>query len=63
MLKRITNKYTSEDKSQLDMFGYMPTEQEIERPSTKFESLSNAKHNFQGKHQCSLCPTKVIADD
>ena len=66
MLKRIQANYSLADNSINAEIGYMPTSDELNFPDMSWNELVKQMEfetSFTGKHQCLLCPKKVIGTD
>ena len=65
MLKRIQANYSTADMGTLDEIGYMPTAEELGGGKTwgQLVKQREVEASFKGKHQCLLCPDKVIETD
>jgi len=66
MLKRIKDRFSkdSTDVEKLNRHGYVPSQDEVET-DLGWSKLSKHKrdYNFEGDHQCLLCPKKVLNTD
>ena len=66
MLKRIQANYSTADMGTMDEIGYMPTAEELAGGGKTWGELVKQKEveqSFRGKHQCLLCPDKVLETD
>lgn len=66
MLKRIQANYSTADMNTMDEIGYMPTAEELGGGGKTWAELVKQKEveaSFKGKHQCLLCPDKVLETD
>jgi len=65
MFKRIKEKLTSGSKEDLEDV-IMPLEEELANPELSQKEIYQRialKNAFKGKHQCKLCPEKVLETD